>query len=60
MEKISYEHRIYESVDDRNLSCDISQKSKKNSVHETRVILFVNFSNKGLKSEMNALFFISY
>ena len=25
--KISYEHRIYESVDDKSLSWDVSQKS---------------------------------
>ena len=35
MEKISYEHRIYDSVNDKNLSLVISQKSMLNKIHET-------------------------
>ena len=33
MEKNSYERRVYESVDDKSLSSDISQKSTENRIH---------------------------
>ena len=33
MEKNSNERRVYESVDDKSLSCDISQKSTENGIH---------------------------
>ena len=31
--KMSYEGRIYESVDDKSLSWDLSQKSSENGIH---------------------------
>ena len=36
MEKISYERRVYESVDDTSLFSDISQKSTENPCHISR------------------------
>ena len=40
MEKISFELRVYESVDDKSLRClpwDISQKSTSNRIPESNV-----------------------
>ena len=36
MEKISYERRVYESVDDRSLSWVISQKSTENIIQAAK------------------------
>ena len=36
MEKISYELCVYESVDDKSPSWDISQKSTENSIHTAK------------------------
>ena len=36
MEKTSYERRVYESVRDKSLSYDVSQKSTENGIHATK------------------------
>ena len=36
MEIYPYDRRIYESVDDRSLSCDISQESKENRIQAAK------------------------
>ena len=36
MGKKSYERRVYESVDDRSLSLDVSQKSTENRIYTTK------------------------
>ena len=36
MERISYERRVYESVDDKNLTWDISQKSTEKRIREAK------------------------
>ena len=36
MEKTSYERRVYESVDDKILSWDISQKRTEMGIHATK------------------------
>ena len=36
MEKVSYERRVYESVDDKSLLLDTSQKSTENRIHAAK------------------------
>ena len=37
MDEISYERRVYESVDDKSLFRDVSQKSTENRIHAAKV-----------------------
>ena len=39
----SYENRVYESVDDKCLSWDTSQKSMKNRIHATKSLTYPLF-----------------
>ena len=37
MDEISYERRVHESVDDKSLFRDVSQKSTENRIHAAKV-----------------------